>query len=263
MKTQSIKLAATAALLTMSLATSARPIMAAGRCRTQNVATDWNTIASTTIVTKAAQPPQVASILFAYTSIAVYDAVNAVHRHPFQPFYYTGFAAPEASDETAAIAAAHRVLVHYFPDQQANLDAQFTNSLNAVAADPHAKSLGIEVGEDAAAALIATRTGDGLNADVPYAPGSGPGIWQPTPPRFLPAATPWLGKMRPFTMPSADQFLPAGPTPLSSEEWVADYNLTRLFGPVDSTLRTTGQTEIGLFWTANTARSTAPLSTIS
>jgi hypothetical protein len=53
-------------------------------------------------------------------------------------------------------------------------------------------------------------------------------------------------------MRSADQFLPDGPTPLSSEEWAADYNLTRLFGGAVSDLRTAGQTEIGLFWTAHT-----------
>jgi hypothetical protein len=76
-----------------------------------NVVTDWNTIASTTIVAKAGKSSVAASIWFAYTSIAVYDAVNAVH-HEFQPFYYSGAAADGASDEAAAVAAAHRVLVH-------------------------------------------------------------------------------------------------------------------------------------------------------
>ena len=59
--------------------------------------------------------------------------------------------------------------------------------------------------------------------------------------------------MRPFTMLSADQFLPVGPTPLSSEEWVADYNLTRLFGGANSDLRTPAQSEIALFWLTNPA----------
>jgi hypothetical protein len=59
--------------------------------------------------------------------------------------------------------------------------------------------------------------------------------------------------MRPFTMRSADQFLPDGFTALTSEEWVADYNLTRLFGGAVSDLRTPAQAEIGLFWTAHTA----------
>jgi hypothetical protein len=133
------------------------------------------------------------------------------------------------------------------------LDAQFNNSLRAIGADPRAKAEGVEIGEAAAAALIAERTGDGLKADVPYTPGSGPGVWQPTPPKFQPAVTPWLGKMRPFTMRSPDQFLPEGPTPISSEEWVADYNLIRLYGAANSTLRTPAQTEIALFWVVNTA----------
>src|SRR5438270_13638454 len=84
----------------------------------QNVITDWDTIASTTIVNNAGTPPGAAGIWFAYSGIAVYDAVNAVHGHPFQPFYFRGFAPRFASDQAAAVAAAHRVLVHYFPDQQ-------------------------------------------------------------------------------------------------------------------------------------------------
>ena len=50
-------------------------------------------------------------------------------------------------------------------------------------------------------------------------------------------------------MKTASQFLPRGPYPLSSEQWVADFNLTRLFGELNSSVRTPKQTEIGLFWT--------------
>ena len=223
----------------------------------QNVVTDWSAVASTTIVSNAGTPPGAAGVWFAYTSIAVYDAVNAVHGHPFQSFYFRGSARRYASDQAAAVAAAHRVLVHYFPDQQTTLDAQFNSFLQAWVGDVHSKSGGVEIGEAAAAALIAARSDDGLKADVPYTPGSGPGVWQRTPPNFPLPVTPWLGKMRPFTMRSADQFLPEGPTPLSSEEWVADYNLTRLYGgdanSSTTTLRTAGQTEIAQFWVVNTA----------
>jgi hypothetical protein len=218
-----------------------------------NVVTDWNTIASTTIVTNGGKASVASGVWFAYTSIAAYDAVNAIH-HKFEPFYYKGIAPRGASDEAAAVAAAHRVLVNYFPAQQASLDAQLNNSLNAISAGARAKAEGVAVGEAAAEALIAERTGDGLEVNVPYTPGSGPGVWQPTPPGFLPALTPWLGQMRPFTMRSAGQFLPDGPTPLSSEEWIAEYNETRLFGDVNSTLRTVAQSEIGLFWAVHTGQ---------
>lgn len=218
-----------------------------------NVVTDWNTIASTTIVAHGGKASVASGVWFAYTSIAVYDAVNAVHRR-YQPFYYQGIAPAGASDEAAAAAAAHRVLVNYFPAQQADLDAAFTGSLNGIVASAQAKADGVATGEAAAAALIAGRAGDGLEFNVPYTPGNGPGVWQPTPPAFLPALTPWLGQMRPFTLISADQFLPEGPTPLSSERWVADYNVTRLLGDTNSTVRTTAQGEIGRFWAVHTGQ---------
>ncbi len=232
---------------------SVAALLAAVTVNAQNVVTDWNTIASTTIVTNGGEGPGASSVWFAYTSIAMYDAVNAVHNLPFQAFYYSGPASPGASDQAAAVAAAHDVLVNYFPAQKTALDAQFQSAVSAINATPQAKTDGIAAGEAAAAALISERAGDGLNASVPYTAPSGPGIWQPNPPT-APPVTPWLGKMRPFTMRSAGQFLPDGPTPLPSQEWAADYNLTRLFGDANSTLRTPGQTEIGLFWTAHTGQ---------
>ena len=60
--------------------------------------------------------------------------------------------------------------------------------------------------------------------------------------------------MRPFTLASASQFLPAGPTRLSTEEWAANYNVTRLLGEQNSSIRTPGQTEIGVFWTEHTSQ---------
>src|SRR5262249_17368206 len=45
-----------------------------------------------------------------------------------------------------------------------------------------------------------------------------------------------------------------GPTPLTSERWVAEYNETRLFGNANTPIRTAAQTEIGLFWAVHTAQ---------
>lgn len=220
----------------------------------QNVATRWNSIAAKMIAQSGNKDFVAPGVWFAYVSIAVYDAVNAVHHHPFEPFYYTGSAPDAASDEAAAVAAAHRVLVHYFPARQQDLDGLFNSSPSSILDDATAKAHGVAIGEAAADALITERAGDGLQADVPYTPGTGPGVWQPTPPLFLPPATPWLGQMRPFTMKSAGQFLPVGPTALSSEEWLANYNVTRLLGDANSSVRTPGETEIGLFWTENAAQ---------
>src|SRR5579862_8319601 len=86
-----------------------------------NVVTDWNSIASTTIVTNAGKNPAASAVWFAYSSLAVYDAVNAITGQD-QPFYYRTAGSPDASVDAAAVAAAHRVLVNFFPSQQANLD---------------------------------------------------------------------------------------------------------------------------------------------
>src|SRR6185437_4378301 len=105
----------------------------------QNVIANWDTIASTAIVSNAGTPPGSAGVWFAYTSIAVYDAVTAAHGRPFQPFCFRGFAPRDASDQAAAVAAAHRILVHYFPAQQSYLDAQLISSLQALPGDPRTK----------------------------------------------------------------------------------------------------------------------------
>ena len=219
----------------------------------QNVVTEWNGIASTTIVANGGKPSATSSVWFAYTSIAVYDAVNAVHGE-FQPFYYKGNLSPGASEEAAAVTAAHRVLVTYFPAQQMALHAAYEASLATITASIDAKNDGIAAGESAATALIIARAGDGLEAPVTYTPGTGPGVWQPTPPKFGPALTPWLGLMRPFTLESASQFLPEGPPSLASQDWIEEYDEVRVLGDVNSAIRTPAQTEIGLFWTEHTGQ---------
>jgi len=201
-----------------------------------NIVTDWNTIASTAIVKNGGKSAGGSAIWFAYTSLAVYDVVNAITGQ-YRTFYYRGTASQTASVDAAAAAAAHRILVNYFPAQQSDLDARFAASLSNISADFAAKDAGVSVGEAAAAALIAARTGDGLEANILYVPGTGPGAWIPTPPAFLSAATPWQGQMRPFTMSTAADFLPDGPTPLGSERWKRDYNLTRLLGGATSAIR--------------------------
>ena len=228
-------------------------VLACGTIHAGNVITDWNAIASTTIVTNGGKSPGASSVWFAYSSLAVYDAVNAITGQN-QPFYYRIAAPANASTGAAAAAAAHRVLVNYFPSQQTTLDSQFTTSLAGIA-DGGDKTAGVAVGEAAAMAIITARMGDGLEANIVYTPGSGPGAWIPTPPAYGPPVTPWLGQMRPFTMKSPGDFLPdRGPDALNGEDWKRDYNLTRIYGGTDSTIRSAAETEIGVFYTEHTGQ---------
>jgi hypothetical protein len=228
-------------------------LVSASGLQAGNPISDWNAIASTTVVTNGAKVPAASTVWFAYTSIAMYDAVNAITGE-YQPFYYR-FAGPSsASIDAAAVAAAHRVLVNYFPTQQAALDSQYTASLAAITDDPAAITAGVAVGESAAMAVVSARTGDGLEANITYTPGSGPGAWIPTPPGFAAPAVPWLGQMRPFTMKGASDQLPGPPYALTSEDWSRDFNLTRMYGGSSSTVRSAAETEIGVFWTEHTGQ---------
>jgi hypothetical protein len=220
----------------------------------QNVVIDWNSIASTVIITNAKEPSTASGVWFAYVHLAVYDAVNAIdHRH--QPYLFTTEAPAGASKDAAAAAAAHRVLANYFPTQQVSLDAQFASSLAAISDTPANISAGMAIGEQAAQALIAARSHDGLLANLPYSPPVGPEFWQPTPPKFADPLTPWLSQMVPFTMTSATQFFPDEvPDALNSEVWIDDYNQVKALGALNSTVRTPQQTEIGLFWTEHTGQ---------
>lgn len=51
----------------------------------------------------------------------------------------------------------------------------------------------------------------------PYTPPEGPGLWQPTPPGFLPALQPYWGSNRPFVLPSGAACSP-GPPPAYSAD---------------------------------------------
>jgi len=229
------------------------PFCLALQVHAANVVTDWNAIASTTIVINGGKSPGAASVWFAYMSQAEYDAANAITGQ-YRPLYYRSEGPSDASIDAAVVAAAHRVLVNYFPGQQASLDSQYSTSLAGITAASGPKNEGVAVGEAAAMAVITARMADGLEANISYTPGSVLGAWIPTPPAFAPPVTPWLGQMRPFTMKAPDDFLPDPPPSLSSETWKRDYNLTRYYGGTTSNTRSDAEAEIGIFWTEHTGQ---------
>jgi hypothetical protein len=216
-------------------------------CPATNPIVEWNQIALNTALTTPGT-----QIYLTYVHLAMYDAVNAIDRRYRQ--YGPEFHGPgDASKDAAAISAAYRILLNYFPGQAATLLTQYNTALGAVP-DGQSKNSGIIIGQIAAARIIALRTGDGRGANVPYSYPSSPtpGVWIPTPPAFVPPITPWVGQMVPFTMTSASQFLPVnGPPDLSSDKWVREYNEVKLLGAVNSPVRTAEQTQIAMFWTAN------------
>jgi hypothetical protein len=101
----------------------------------------------------------------AIEAIAVYDAVNSVE-HIGTPYHYYVPVKGKASAEAAAIYAAHAVLVNYFPKQKTALDSLLGISLSAVKEDLGNAQ---QVGEAAAADIIALRATDGSSPLTTYA----------------------------------------------------------------------------------------------
>jgi hypothetical protein len=211
---------------------------------------DWNDVAVNAAVTVGKLSPPEATLRLAAVQAAVYDAVVAIEGG-YQPYGDALTAQPGASVEAAVAAAAHDVLVDSFPDQQADLDTAYATALAAIP-DGDAKTAGVSVGEAAAAATIADRADAGMGADVGFVmPAAAPGVWQ-LPPDQKPLA-PWIAKLRPFMLTSADQFLPPPPPALTSPEWAADFDEIKTMGGLDSTARTPEQTEIAKFFSAQAA----------
>jgi hypothetical protein len=217
------------------------------QARAANPIVDWNQIALTTALTTPGT-----QIYLTYVNLAMYDAVNAIDGRYQQ--YGPEFHGPRnASVQAAAISAAYQTLLYYFPTQSVTLQSQYDSAIAAIP-DGQTKASGIAIGQIAAARIVALRTGDGRNANVPYTYPTSPvpGVWIPTPPAFVPPATPWVAQMLPFTMQNASQFRPVnGPPDLGSRQWVQEYNEVKLLGAVNSSVRTAAQTEMALFWTAN------------
>jgi hypothetical protein len=210
----------------------------------------WNLITKTAIVDNAGKPPTSGAVIQAYVHGAVYDAVNAIEGQ-YTPYAWAPAALdPTASTEAAVASAAYHVLVSVFPLQSAYLGGQYAGSLASIP-DGDAKDGGIAIGVAAAEAMLAFRAGDGFEAPIAYTPGSGPGAWQPTPPAFLPALSPWMAQLRPFTLTSPAQFRADGPPLLKSRQWAEDYDEVKVYGAAIGSLRTPEQTELARFWTEN------------
>src|SRR5262245_10501480 len=125
--------------------------------------TDWNAIASNSIVVIAGQPPQISSLSFAMVQGAVYDAVNAIDRG-HQPYLVQPNANPTDSKEAAAAAAAFRVLVGFadlpglFPAQLPTLQPQYDTYISNLPDDPPgSRAAGAAIGETTARAMLVAR----------------------------------------------------------------------------------------------------------
>ena len=220
-----------------------------------DVVTDWNNAALDAIRAGNTAPP-IASRGLAILHVAIYDAVNGIAR-THEPYLVPSAVPASASREAAASTAAHETLVNLFPASSSSFDALHAAILATISNSPQ-KTAGIVWGEFVANQILAARTNDGSAAVVQPPGGSGPGVWIPTPPGFLPYLLPQWGFLLPFAMSSSSQFRPPGPPALDSQRYAADYEEVKQLGALVGSTRTPDQTEIALFWADGAGTETPP-----
>jgi len=244
-----------------ALATSFQAHSGASRSRADslspappNVINDWAVIAQDTI-----SPTVVTGGQNAYgpmVPIAMYDAVVAIEGG-YEP-YTAPVIAPAGADVKAAVAtAAYRVLHERFPAQQTSLDSKYASYMAGIL-DGQPKLDGTAVGEAVAQQLLAMRAGDnletctGLCSTTWVQPTPGPGVFEPFPAGSIPQGAD-IRFVRPWTIRTADQFRPDGPSPLTSLEYAGDWAETRDWGSSTSTLRSPYDNDTARFWAGQTA----------
>ncbi|TML93813.1 MAG: vanadium-dependent haloperoxidase [Actinobacteria bacterium] len=220
-----------------------------------NAVEQWNKIAENTVVGSGAFQNE-GLIYMAYESAAVYDAVVAIEGD-YAPYGAPIAAAAGASADAAVVEAAYRTLVNYFPTQATTLGGQYAEALTLIP-DGAAKDDGKAVGLAAANQIINLRNGDGRTTPIGVSTSfstlvQAPGVWRLTPPFALPQ-TPWVANVQPFILSSADQVLPDPPPSLQSGDWVKGFNEIKKYGAANSSIRTTAQTNVARFWSANVIR---------
>jgi hypothetical protein len=213
-----------------------------------NAVVHWNDVANQSIAVTGGKSPQLGSIDAAIVHVAIFDAVNAACGSPYNAYASTPMVRFPAMAEAAAAAAAHDTLAALYPAQRQSLDQQYGAFLDQIQGHRAAVINGVVAGQQAAYAVLLLRANDGRNAATPWTPPTrGPGAWEPTPPGFLAAATPWVRAVTPWTMSSPSQFRAPAPPSLDSAVWVHDYQETKALGAAVGSSRTPEQTDLALF----------------
>jgi hypothetical protein len=232
----------------------------------RNAVIGWNDTAATAALDACLAPvnnPLHESRMYTMIHLAVHDALNAIERRS-RP-YALDTHVPGASPRAAVAAAAHGVLVPLLQELPApfsncvtgadvvgDVDAAYATALDAVPSGA-AKTRGIALGQAAAAAMLALRTGDGSDTALfvtDYPQGTAPGEYRFTPGQTFVFAPAW-GDVTPFALASSLQFNPGPPYPVTSQRYAKDFNEVKRLGGNGVTTpsdRTPDQTQLARFW---------------
>lgn len=141
------------------------------------------------------------------------------------------------------------MLVAVYPDQQVKLDAELATWLASVP-NGSGKTKALSLGAKAAAAIVELRRNDGTDVDLlspNYTPGTEPGDYQFVPPYDFSLAEDFQ-YATPFGLKSPEQFRLPAPPALTSRTYATAYNEVKSVGAINSTTRTTDQSNYANWW---------------
>ena len=174
--------------------------------------------------------PPVASRIYAYPSIAAYEAL--IHAHPeYQTLagQLNGLAsvpAPEADQEYSyPLASLHafltvgKAMIFSEQDIEALEQELYEQYDDALSGDVYDRSMAY--GATVAEHILAWANQDNYKETrsfPKFTVNDAPGRWQPTPPDYMDGIEPHWREIRPFVLDSSSQFVPPPPTKFSMEE---------------------------------------------
>lgn len=226
-----------------------------------NVVYHWTDIALQALRDQLVPPP-LATRALAMGHVAGFLAVNGIEQR-----YQTGYriaAAPRGADPHVAygVAAATALAEHF---QQPFL-FDYTKFLSRYP-DGEAKTLGEQWGRKVGDFIVRQRTNDGaepskVNFYLDRYPRRKDELrWRPTAPMFDSGATepafretyhrgllPGFGKVKPWAMASANQFLAPAFYDPASPEFAREYAMVKELGSSKNSIRTPDQTQVAFFW---------------
>ena len=220
-------------------------LLAGAQSRAANEVENWNVVAANAGAA-AGQHPAIQPRTYAIMHLAIHDALNAIDRR-YTPYLLEESTSREASASAAVAAAARGTLVALLPNQEQPVQAAYTAALAAIP-EGASKAAGVQIGQRAAALIVARRSTDGWNSTAVWNAGTMPGQYRPTPPGNAQAQLPHWGNVTPFTYGEKTQFRSAPPPDLLSPEYAKAVQEIKLIGSDDSELRTPLQSEIARYW---------------
>lgn len=217
----------------------------AGMPAQANAVLEWNALMMQAI-RASNTAPTLSTRNLAILHLAIYDAFNAIHGG-YQPYRLQPPAPAGASDQAAVAAAGREVMGVLYPSFSARTEELYALQAREFPTGPAAED-GLAVGLTAARGLLAERSADGSNTEIPYIPSAAPGQWRRTPPFYRPPLDPHWRYVKLFAIPEVEPFVPPPPPAMDSEEYARDFNEVKAIGAKNSAIRTEEQSLIAVFW---------------